>query len=102
MPQCLRELSHVASKEKAKTALRPEPRERRFSLGSDRGFGSGFGAICLTAIAKRTGVRLRPYLARCLTAIAKRTGGITQSRICTTVLLLAQKDAWGVRPLRIG
>jgi hypothetical protein len=25
---------------------------------------------------------------------------VAQSRICTTVLLLAQKDAWGVRPLR--
>jgi hypothetical protein len=25
---------------------------------------------------------------------------VAQSRICTTVLLLAQKGAWGVRPLR--
>jgi hypothetical protein len=83
MPQGLCELSHVASKEKAETALRREPRERRLSLGSDRGFGSGFGAICLTALAR-----------------AYRR--VAQSRICRTVLLLAQKDAWGVRPLRIG
>ena len=35
MPEGLRELSHVASKEKAENALRREPRERRLSFGSD-------------------------------------------------------------------
>jgi hypothetical protein len=55
-------------------------RSRRLSLGSDRVDGSG-DALCLTA--------LRGAYRR-----------VAQSRICTTVLLLAQKGAWGVRPLR--